>query len=725
MSYSFPLQLSEFWDKLEISEMTALDLYQRQKHSEDQAGNAYRATFGVQQWRSKCTLNKLEHDDAKRQEALFKMIQARQGTFFAYDKRLPYPAFDPEGAMMEVGSNVDLNEEASFGDAANGVYRYEGGSVTRGQAASIVNDAGAYFDADGFLQTQSANSHRVDYGPFANLLDLRYVNDFNNAFWAKANTSTTANAATAPDGTVTADKVAENSSNAAHYIERQTIRAKTNADICWSVFVKAAGRTRVGLNVFDSVTANNLAVNINLATGSIESSGAAGTASNLTASITAVGDGWYRLKLSGKAASADSASLYSVRLYLRDNSGSASYAGDGSSGVYVWGGITNYGTVAPTYPRLPLGLLAEASFTQRLTRSREFDNAAWTKLRSTAFQSPAVLDPWNTGTCEKIVEDTSAGTHVVYQNYTTSNFVNHVAYVIAKAGERTKIVFGLSNFTTTSCFATFDLLAGTVSGVTSGSGDMTGATAAIYDLGNGWYWCEIEALKVTGDSDCIPEISLVNAAGATSYTGDGTSGVYLAHAQLEEGTVGHLPVISTSAAVLRAGDQFTFRARGTNDFVLTFDNDTTQSGPGAVGNWSPLSAGFLRPHIKGWTAARKVQPGATSVLVKTKGSNNRSLSLKGLQPFFQLSIGDKIGIGDGTGKRALLELMEDVTADYLGDTAEFEVQPFLATWIGVDQSVELAKPRGKFKIVPNSFKPATIVREASSGASFEIMSVAA
>jgi hypothetical protein len=726
MSISFPLSISQFWDAFHLLDGSSeFELLQYKLQSADGGGNTLSAKLGQPKWRADVEVAPQYHQETGRVSALLKALQGRDGTFLAYDRTKPYPVSDPDGVALADGSSVSVGGEAAFGNVVAGAYRYEGADVTLNQAISMASDAGSYFDADGFLQTAAANTLRVDYGPFANLLDLRYVNDFSNAFWAKANVSVTANAATAPDGTVTADKIVENSSTVEHFIERQAIRAKTNADICWSFYAKAAGRTRFGINIFDSVTANNLAVNINLATGTIVNSGAAGTASNLTVAITSAGDGWYRVKISGKAASTDSGSLYSVRMYLSNNSGVNNYAGDGVSGIYMWGAVVNYGATALTYPRQPLGVLAESSFTQMLLRSREYGNAVWTKSRATVTANVSgIVDPWGGTNANKLIEDTTvSNTHLIYQFHTTVNYVNHVTYAIAKAAERSKIQLQLSNFTTAAAAADFDLLAGTITNVVSGAEDLTGASAAIYDLGNGWYWCELKALKITGDSDCHPTLLLRDASGNTSYTGDGVSGIYLAHAQLEEGGIGHMPVITTSAPIQRAGDQIMFKARGTNDFTLAYDVGAEESAPGAVGNWSPLSAGFLRPRIKAWSATRKAQPGATSVQVKSKGANNRSLSLKGLLPFFSLSIGDRISVNYASGRRALLEVMEDVTANYLGETVEFEAQPFLSAGIQVDDTVDLTKPCGKFKIVNGSFKPASVEAKRSTGSGFSMISV--
>lgn len=108
--------------------------------------------------------------------------------------------------------------------------------------------------------------------------------------------------------------------------------------------------------------------------------------------------------------------------------------------------------------------------------------------------------------------------------------------------------------------------------------------------------------------------------------------------------------------------------------------------------------------------------------VRTIGSDNRSLSLKGLTSGYDLSVGDFLSITDGSGKRSLHQLMESISASGT-TTAEFEVQPFLPSWIAVDQPADLAQPVGKFKIVAGSYRPQTGSGNRSAGVSFSMISV--
>lgn len=112
-----------------------------------------------------------------------------------------------------------------------------------------------------------------------------------------------------------------------------------------------------------------------------------------------------------------------------------------------------------------------------------------------------------------------------------------------------------------------------------------------------------------------------------------------------------------------------------------------------------------------------------SVQVRTKGSDNRSLSLKGFSGVYQLAVGEKISVSNGSGKRALLELMEPASAGGPGNTEVFEVQPFLPVWLAVDQAVDIVKPQGKFKLVPGSHRPSSGSGNLADGSSFTMISM--
>jgi hypothetical protein len=101
----------------------------------------------------------------------------------------------------------------------------------------------------------------------------------------------------------------------------------------------------------------------------------------------------------------------------------------------------------------------------------------------------------------------------------------------------------------------------------------------------------------------------------------------------------------------------------------------------------------------GWKLGNKV------VTVLSKGSDNRSLALEGLRADFIVTKGDKYSVLYDTDKRFLFEVMETNQSDDTGETAEFEVWPYLPDALAVADVVTMRKACGKFKLVAGSYRP--------------------
>jgi hypothetical protein len=79
--------------------------------------------------------------------------------------------------------------------------------------------------------------------------------------------------------------------------------------------------------------------------------------------------------------------------------------------------------------------LIKTAVTNLMLRSEEFDNAAWTKTRS-SITSNTIVTPDGTLTGDKLVEDTTASnTHQVSQSVSLTAGT-HTYSIFAKAGER-------------------------------------------------------------------------------------------------------------------------------------------------------------------------------------------------------------------------------------------------------------------------------------------------
>jgi len=168
---------------------------------------------------------------------------------------------------------------------------------------------------------------------------LTYSEQFNNSTWSKGNVTVSANAAAAPDGTTTADLLYPSSSGTF----RWTYQALSSASAVYtrSVYAKAQNKSIVYI---DPTGAGTVFAYFNL------SSGTVGTVSaGYTATITAVGSGWYRCTMTNSTATTFSFSgVYGVA----DADGSPTVTANGTDGIYIWGGQFVYGSSAGTYQRI-------------------------------------------------------------------------------------------------------------------------------------------------------------------------------------------------------------------------------------------------------------------------------------------------------------------------------------------------------------------------------------
>jgi hypothetical protein len=173
------------------------------------------------------------------------------------------------------------------------------------------------------------------------------------------------------------------------------------------------------------------------------------------------------------------------------------------------------------------GLVEVVSWNLAL-QSEDFTNAEWVLVGS-SVSSNAIVAPNGTTTADKLVEDTSTGTHITLQINGNRNVSSIYSFsVYAKAGERTKI--NLFNNGNGAGNANFDLVNGTATLI-------AGEFATIENVGNGWYRCNVGMQENSTVGSFNYHIRLLDASGNDSYTGNGTSGAYIWGAQINLGTL--------------------------------------------------------------------------------------------------------------------------------------------------------------------------------------------
>jgi len=447
-------------------------------------------------------------------------------------------------------------------------------------------------NAQGLIESVGEDVMRHDYDPVTGeykgwLIEesrtnlLTYSEDFDDAVWTKSITTISSNAVTAPDGTLTADKLIPSTGSGTKYIAKIiTISASTYYTI--SLFVKSGDFNYMWLGGESSIWGTIIAY-FDLANLTIISTGP----DAIDAKITPHKNGWARIELT-VLSDADGGTGSAITLGPSNSGTSQTVTGDGTSGIYIWGAqleqgsfptsyipstqtftsrassatyIDSDGLIAtattdvarmsynPTALHIPPKLLLEGASTNLLTYSEDFDNAIWIKTRG-SVSANATTAPDGTLTADKLVEDTTENNSRSIKLLTVSiSDEIHTFSVYAKAETRNILSLTMSGTTTYS--GSFDLSAGTI--INSRIGGTTQATnQTIEPLKNGWYRCSISQNASDGAST---EVAIwLSDDNSAIYTGDGTSGLYIWGAQLEESSYPTSYIPTTTAAVTRAAD---------------------------------------------------------------------------------------------------------------------------------------------------------------------------
>jgi hypothetical protein len=215
-------------------------------------------------------------------------------------------------------------------------------SVTRAlNTATAVNSSG-------FIAVVNANLPRFDYDPAtlapkgllieeARTNALLYSQEFDNIVWGKIAATVTANSTTSPDGTTNADTLVESATTDTHYAYIAPILlAGTNT---LSLYYKISSARKIALYHTNTNTGRQFDATGNQSAGLFNAPSGGAT-------VVAAGNGWYRATITITA----TVGANEFRLWMvRASDDAINYAGDGTSGINIFGAQLEAGAFATSY----------------------------------------------------------------------------------------------------------------------------------------------------------------------------------------------------------------------------------------------------------------------------------------------------------------------------------------------------------------------------------------
>jgi len=224
------------------------------------------------------------------------------------------------------------------------------------------------------------------------------------------------------------------------------------------------------------------------------------------------------------------------------------------------GNIDNISVKEATIDNLPRvdytdgtsSLLVEPQRTNTVTYSEDFSQ--WTIDGNASITSNATTSPDGTENATKLIAGSSSGRQAIKLNNTSSGDL--AVSVFAKKGEYS--VIQLSDARNATAFINFDLLNGSV-------GSSSVMTGEIVSLGNDWYKC----IATYNSASNIISMRLSIAESSTSarlvnFSGNGTDGIYIWGAQLEDSYP--TSYIKTSGSTVTR-NQETYEKTGISDLI--------------------------------------------------------------------------------------------------------------------------------------------------------------
>ncbi len=302
-------------------------------------------------------------------------------------------------------------------------------TFTRASTATFVG-------SNGLIQTAAINAPRFDYDPVTlaakgllieeqrtNL--VTYSEQLDNVVWVKTAASVSANVTTAPDGLTTADNLIPSTASGVHSVRAVSASVTAGATVTASIYAKAAGYGNFVYRVGNASGTAAFQVAVNITSGTIGVPSAFGTGATVaSATITASGNGWYRITLTGAITGL---LAYANDVFVANSSGATSFAGNGTSGIYLWGGQMEAASFATSY--IP-------TVASTVIRSADVATMTGTNFSSWYNQTEGTF----VASFQNVVDTVGGGKVVFSANDGTNN--NRIAMITTSALVEGRIVVG-------------------------------------------------------------------------------------------------------------------------------------------------------------------------------------------------------------------------------------------------------------------------------------------
>jgi hypothetical protein len=359
---------------------------------------------------------------------------------------------------------------------------------------------------------------------------LTYSEQFDNGVWSKISTTITANATTAPDGTLTAETMDVNSA-ISRIFQGMALGA---GSYTISIYAKILTQTNAGaMRIYYVIDGANAAFSFTPTTE------------------------WQR---------------FTTTVTVNSSLTQVQFRGNGFEGnLAIWGAQLVEGTNALPYqktetrlniPRLDYSLggcpniLLEPQRTNLATYSEQFDDASWIKINSSVTAN-ADISPDGYTNADRIYDNAASGQHRVGKNISVVSATTYTFSVFAKKGSL-RYCYLLTTAGGASDRYYFDLQDGV--SITAGG--------KIEDYGSGWYRISAQVTAAATGNELFA-FNLTDSSSFPTYLGTGTGYHMIYGYQVEAGNYQTSYIPTTSASVTRNQDLMLLSNIYTNNLLTS------------------------------------------------------------------------------------------------------------------------------------------------------------